>query len=239
MNSNGRILELILEHIKQILEKMLQEERKIYLEAHPETKGNGYYPRDLKLPCGQLRDIRVPRSRDGGFKSQLLGERRRYIPETEELIRAMIMAGVSTRKMGEVFKRLYGMGFSPTTLSRLSMIAEQEITAWRERVLKKRYAVIYLDAVFVSLKRDRVEKEAVYVALAIGEDGRREILGYWNSGWRGIGRELARDFAGFKAKGVESVEFIVSDGLAGLKEVIAEVFSHCPIPAVYHPHDAQ
>ena len=178
----------------------------------------------LTLPCGQLRDIHVPRSRDGGFKSQLFPQRRRSLTETEDLIRAMIMAGVSTRKMGEVFNRLFGMGLSHTTVSRLGAIAEQEITAWRERALQKRYGVIFLNVVFVSLKRDRVEKEAVYVALAIGEDGRREILGYWiprggesAENWREFLQDLRR-------KGLESAEFIVTDGLAGLKEVIADVF---------------
>ena len=75
MKDSDNILALLLEQVKQILEKMLQEERKIYLEHHPETKGNGYYVRDLQLPCGQLEGLRVPRSRDGGFKSELLPHR--------------------------------------------------------------------------------------------------------------------------------------------------------------------
>ncbi len=224
MKDNTSILELFFDQVKQILEKMLQEERQLYLESHPETKGNGYYSRDLHLPCGELRAIRVPRSRDGGFKTRLLPERRRSIEETEALVRALIMAGVSTRKIGLVFKQLYGMNLSATTASRLSQIAEQEITAWRQRPLEKQYAVIFLDALFVPLKRDRVEKEAVYVALAIREDGRREILGYWLPGgvesaenWREILQEL-------RERGVERAEFIVADGLSGLKKVISELF---------------
>ncbi len=224
MKDDAKILEFVLQQVKQILEKMLQEERQIYLEEHPETKGNGYYDRDLQLPFGQLEDLRVPRSRDGGFKSQLLPHRRRSVEETQELVRALLMAGVSTRKIGEVLKQLYGMQLSHTTASRLARVAQEEITAWRERPLCRRYAVIQLDAVFVPLKRDRVEKEAVYVALATQEEGHRQILGYWLPGgsesaenWREILQEL-------RQRGVEEVEFIVADGLAGLKEVIAEVF---------------
>lgn len=224
MKESINVLTLLLQEVKQILEKMLQEERLIYLEHHPETKGNGYYVRDLQLPCGELEDLRVPRSRDGGFKSQLLPHRRRSVEETQELVRALLLAGVSTRKIGEVLKQLYGMQLSPTTASRLAQIAQEEITAWRERPLSGRYAVIQLDAVFVPLRRDRVGKEAVYVALAIQEDGQRQILGYWLPGgsesaenWREILQEL-------RQRGVEEVEFIVSDGLSGLKEVIAEVF---------------
>ncbi len=35
MKDSDNILALLLEQVKQILEKMLQEERKIYLEQHP------------------------------------------------------------------------------------------------------------------------------------------------------------------------------------------------------------
>ena len=42
MKDDAKILEFVLQQVKQILEKMLQEERQIYLEEHPETKGNGY-----------------------------------------------------------------------------------------------------------------------------------------------------------------------------------------------------
>ncbi len=194
------------------------------MQEHPETKGNGYYDRDLQLPFGELEDLPVPRSQDGGFKSELLPHRRRSVEETQELVRALLIAGVSTRKIGEVLKQLYGMQLSHTTASRLARVAQEEITAWRERPLCRRYGVIQLDAVFVPLKRDRVEKEAVYVALATQEDGHRQILGYWLPGgsesaenWREILQEL-------RQRGVEDVECIVTDGLAGLKEVIAEVF---------------
>ena len=134
------------------------------MEEHPETKCNGYYNRDLQLPFGQLEDLRVLQSRDGGFKSQLLPHHRRSVEETQELIRALLMAGVPTRKIGEALKQLYGMQLSHTTASRLARVAQAEITAWRE-----------------------------------------------------ILQELQQ-------QGVEDVEFIVADGLAGLKKVIAKVF---------------
>jgi len=85
---------------------MLQEERQIYREKNGNQR-EWFYERDLLLPCGQLRNIQVPRSRDGGLKSPLLPQRRRSVPETELLIRAMILAGVSTRKTVEVFKKLW------------------------------------------------------------------------------------------------------------------------------------
>jgi hypothetical protein len=32
---------------KQLLERLMKEEREIYLEENPHTKGNGYYERNL------------------------------------------------------------------------------------------------------------------------------------------------------------------------------------------------
>ena len=69
-------------------------------------------------------------------------------------------------------------------------VAQKEIGALLERRLSRRYAVIQLDAVYFPLKHDRVEKEAVYVTLAIQEDGHRQILGYWLPG----GNEAAENF---------------------------------------------
>ena len=132
MKESINVLTLLLQKIKQILEKML-EERKIYLKHHPETKGNAYYVWSPQLPYRKIADIRVPWSRDGGFKSQLLLHRRCSVEETQELVRALLLVGVPTRKIGEVLKKLYGMQLSPTTASCLAQIAQQEITAWRER----------------------------------------------------------------------------------------------------------
>jgi len=101
MKDDANILELMFGQVKQILVKMLQEERQIYLEEHPETKGNGYYDRDLQLPFGALEDLRVPRSRDGGFKSQLLPHRRCSVEETHECIRAMLVAGCRPARLGK------------------------------------------------------------------------------------------------------------------------------------------
>ena len=57
---------LIKEAIKNVIEQLALEERSIYLEEHPETKGNGYYTRDLLTKYGSIEDLRVPRTRDGG-----------------------------------------------------------------------------------------------------------------------------------------------------------------------------
>ena len=80
MNPTKEILSHILEAIKATLEEMIKEERKAYLEENTQTKANGYYTRDLRTPIGKLKELRVARTRDGGFNTKLLLYRKSHMP---------------------------------------------------------------------------------------------------------------------------------------------------------------
>jgi putative transposase len=48
------------------------------------------------------------------------------------------------------------------------------------------YAIVYLDALFVKMRHEgRVENRAVYVAIGIALDGRKEVLGFWTGDMEG------------------------------------------------------
>ena len=66
---NKEIISLLREIIKKALEEMMIEEREEYLRNHRETKGNGYYTRDLMTGVVSIDALRVPRTRDGNFRS--------------------------------------------------------------------------------------------------------------------------------------------------------------------------
>ncbi len=104
-------------------------------------------------------------------------------------------------------------------------IAIEDIEEWRNRKLNSEYAVLFLDATYFPIKRDSVEKEAIYIVSGILPDGYREILGYWipsgkerASVWSDILLELK------EKRGIEKVHFIVSDDLTGIDDVIREIF---------------
>lgn len=185
MKETASILALFKPIVKEILEKMLKEEREIYLEENPKTKGNGYYERDLKTALGELERLQIPRTRDNGYRSGFIPYRKHSTGDLDELIRAMLISGVSTRKIAEVLKQLYGVNMSHGNISRISQVGIEEIKKWRERRLREEYAVVFLDATVFPIKRDTVENESIYVALGITVEGYREILGYWlPGGWR-------------------------------------------------------
>ncbi|WP_458012092.1 transposase [Candidatus Solincola sp.] len=68
---------------KTVMERLMAEEREMYLEEHSEDKGNGFYERMLLTSLGLLPDLRVPRTRSGDFYPALLPGRRRASVDLE------------------------------------------------------------------------------------------------------------------------------------------------------------
>jgi len=210
--------------IKGLLERLMLEERKLYLQEHP-TKGNGYYTRDLLTLFGPIEDLKVPRVREGDFHPKLIPYRKRASMDLSEAILLLYASGVSTRGISRFIEAVYGAFYSPQSISRLTQVAAEEVKAWRERSLEGEYYAIYLDCTFLSVRRGKGAKEPVYLALGIRPDGRREVLGFWLFGaegesaqnWRQVVRELWE-------RGVRKVRLFISDDLPGIEEAVREVF---------------
>ena len=135
------------------MEEMIKEERRAYLEKNLETKANGYYLRSLNTPIGKLEGLRVARTRDGNFNSELLPYRKSYMPGFDKLIWALFYAGISTRKIAKVLEALYSMNISHAMASRLTEVARGEIEKWKIRSLASRYPVILVEGTYFPVRR--------------------------------------------------------------------------------------
>jgi putative transposase len=219
-----RFFEELKDLIRALMEKLMLEERELYLESHP-TKGNGYYTRDLLTQYGVLTDLRVPRVRQGDFHPKLIPYRRRISLELSEAILALYASGASTRDISRFLESVYGAFYSPQSISRLTQVVEEEVKEWKSRPLSQAYYAIYLDCTFLAVRRGKAAKEPVYVALGIRPDGRREVLGFWLFGaegesshnWKSILRELWD-------RGVREVKVFISDDLPGIEDAVREIF---------------
>ena len=213
------------EMVKEFIETLAVEERELYLEEHPETKANGFYTRRLATKYGEIENLKVPRVRDGSFKPRILPEKRKAFFDLGEVVILMFASGASIRDVAKFLEMVYGIYYSPSSLSRLTEIAVEKIEAWRKRKLSEDYFAIYLDATYLSVRRGEVEKEPVYVALGLKSNGTREVLGFWLSGAEGesslIWKEILREL---KERGLKSVELFVADGLSGLREAVKMEF---------------
>jgi len=93
-----------------------------------------------------------------------------------------------------------------------------------EPALEAIYGIVYLDALYVKMRHEgRVENRAVYVAIGVDLDGRKDVLGLWTSGsegakfWLGVLTEL-------KNRGVKDILIACIDGLKGFPQAIETVF---------------
>ena len=132
------------------------------------------------------------------------------------------------RQVGKIMKNLLGDQYSAGTISKITSAVMGDVEKWQKRPLNTQYCAIYLDALFVKLSRDVVDKEAIYIAMGITPHGNREILGFYvggretSNGWRRI-------LMNFYGRGGREELLGIFDGLTGLEEAFREAFPRADV----------
>jgi putative transposase len=183
---------------------------------------SGYYGRSLITRVGTL-ELRVPQDRMGRFSTELFARYQRSEKALVGTLAEMYVQGVSTRKVKAVTEALCGHSFSASSVSAINKSLDDGLKAFAERRLDERYPYLILDARYEKVREAGViVSQAVLVAVAVDEDGRRQILAIElaNRESRSSWREF---LCGLKARGLAGVEFVVSDNHEGLKAAIREV----------------
>ena len=214
------------------LEQMLEAELTAQLgydkyEAKGRKSGNsrnGHYKRKLKTSQGET-EIAVPRDVNGEYSPQLLHKYATSSNELEDKIVALYARGLSVRDIQDNLKELYGMEVSAQTISTITDKVWELVEAWQNRPLASVYAIVYLDALYMKLRREgRIENVAVYVVLGIDLEGHRDVLGHWI----GDGAEGAKFWLGvlseLKARGVQDMLIACMDGLTGFADAVRSIF---------------
>lgn len=213
------------ETIENMLEAELTEELGYErYEAEGRNSGNnrnGHYKRKMRTSGGDT-EIRVPRDRNGEFDSALL---KKNSNEIEQKIIWMYAKGNSVRDIQDMLEELYGISVSPETISKITDKVWAMVEEWQNRVLSPIYAMVYLDAMHIKLKRDgKVENVAVYNVLGIDLEGKREILGHWiGEGGEGANYWLSV-ITDLQGRGVEDIFIASVDGLHGFSDAIHAIF---------------
>lgn len=96
----------------------------------------------------------------------------------ENFVIHMYQKGLTTSEIANTLEKMYGHHYSKQTISNMTKIVTENVIAFHERPLSKRYVCIYLDATYIALKRDTVQKEAVYIEIGVLEDGTKEVVSY-------------------------------------------------------------
>ncbi|MDP7978755.1 IS256 family transposase [Bacillus sp. WLY-B-L8] len=222
-----QIENMVKDFVQEKLEMILREEIQNFLKVEQkdvQNSRNGYYNRILDTKFGRMEDLTVPRDRNGDFQTSLFQPYQRRDGWLEEAILSLYQSGVSTRQVGKFVERLLdGNAYSATTVSNITEKIREDIESWQSRALGSDYLAVYLDCLFFSVRRDTVEKEAIYIVLGITLEGKREILGFYvggresSSGWKEILEDLYE-------RGVKNVLLGIFDGLSGLETAFLSVY---------------
>lgn len=208
------------ELLKATFKFIMQAEQEEYVRETGDYR-NGYRPRKI-TGYGRIFELQVPRVRQGTFRPMLLGVLKSEEEECRKLAFALYSEGLTTSQVGRIYERIYGRCYSTSQVSRMFEFARGEAQAWQNRPLEEYYPILYIDATFVMTRRGgECGKEAFYTILAVRADGSREVLAIVNSPtesatfWHEI-------FHGLKRRGMRRTTLVVSDGLKGIEDTIAE-----------------
>lgn len=183
---------------------------------------NGYYERSLHTIFGNI-TIKIPRDRLGQFQNKLLTPYNRNFGNLEEMIIQLYQKGITTREIADIIEKMYGCYYSPQTISNMTKVVAEEVDAFHNRSLPSQFAVVYLDATFITVKRGTAQKEALHVLIGITPLGEKHIIDYGiypNESTLAY-KELL-DHA--KQRGLEDILLFVGDGFQGLQQACQEIY---------------
>ena len=219
----GSVEETLNELLEAEAEKLTQAAR---YERNEQRQGyrSGHYSRNLTTTAGDV-TLKVPKLKGISFETAIIERYRRRESSVEEALIEMYLAGVSVRRVEDITEALWGSKVSPSTISELNKKAYVHINEWRNRPLQGgRYPYVYVDGIY--LRRNwggEFENVAILVAIAVNEDGYREVLGA-AEGMKEDKASWVSFFQWLRGRGLDGVKLIVGDKCLGMLEAVGEVF---------------
>ena len=227
----GQIKELVRGSVEEALNELLEKEAESLTQAARYERSearqgyrSGHYDRSLTTTSGDV-TLHIPRLKGVSFETAIIERYRRRESSVEEALIKMYLAGVSVRRVEDITEALWGSKVSPATISELNKKAYLHIEDWRNRPLQGGcYPYVYVDGIY--LRRNwggEYENVSVLVAIAVNEDGFREVLGA-AEGMKEDKASWVSFFQWLRGRGLDGVKLIVGDKCKGMLEAVGEVF---------------
>ena len=195
-----------------------------YGERTPDrlTHRNGYRERSWETRAGTVA-LKIPKLRKGSYFPGFLEPRRMAEKALTAVIQEAYIQGVSTRSVDDLVQAMGMSGISKSQVSRLCGEIDDKIQSFLDRPLEGDWPYLWLDATYVKVRQaGRIVSVAVTVAVAVNDQGRREVLGM------AIGVSEAETFwteflRGLTRRGLRGVQLVISDDHKGLKAAATRI----------------
>ena len=222
------------EGLRLLVNEAMRVERHQVLQAQPYERtdtrqgyANGYKPKTLTSRVGPI-TFSVPQVRGGPeFYPSALEKGLRSEQALKLALAEMYVQGVSTRKVSAIVEELCGATVSSSQVSACAKLLDAQLQQWRERALGD-YPYLILDARYEKVRQNgQLLDCAVLIALGVGADGKRTLLGVSVAlseaevHWRAFLQNLL-------ARGLCGVRHITSDDHTGLQAARTAVLTAVP-----------
>ena len=216
--------------IKQLTEAALKAELEQHLasEQQPNRK-NGRSQKTIKALSGSF-ELETPRDRAGTFEPQLIKKNQSQLSdEIERKILSMFGLGMGYQDIRQHVAEMYGLEISNGTVSAVTDSLLPQLEQWQQRPLQSHYPIVWLDAVHYKVRVDgRYISQAIYTILALDVEGKKEILGLYQSENEGANHWLTV-LTDLQNRGVEDILIACIDGLKGFPEAISAIFPNTEV----------
>ena len=190
---------------------------------------NGYTTKTVITDDNDTIEVQVPRDRNSTFEPVIIPKHEKRTPLFNDQIISMYSFGMSTRDIQRHLQQVYGVEVSPETISNITESVMSDVREWQNRPLEKSYPILFLDALRVNSRQDGKNiNKALYVALAINWEGRKEVLGLWLADTEGA-KFWMSVLTDIKNRGVEDILIACMDGLTGFPDAVKAVFPNTHI----------
>jgi putative transposase len=189
-----------------------------------EAQRNGDRERDWDTRAGRIA-LEIPKLRKGSYLPSFL-EPRRTAEALVAVIQEAYIHGISTRAGDDLVKvkAMGAGGMSKSQVSRLCAEIDERVNAFLSRPLEGAWPYLWLDATYIKVRDGgRIVSRAVIVAVAVNEDGKREVLGVTTgpSEAEAFWTEFLRSLAD---RGLRGVKLVIADDHKGLRAAARRVF---------------
>ena len=215
----------------RLLNKVLEAEMDIHLgykknSNEGDNSGNSRngYSKKTVLTQDQEVELNIPRDRNSEFEPEIVPKYSKRLPLFNDQIISLYSRGMTVRDIQAHLNEIYGVEVSPELISKVTDAVHEDVRSWRTRPLDSIYPIVYLDALCIKSRQNgKNENKALYLALGINMEGRKEVLGFYlseNEGakfWLGVLTDL-------KDRGVQDIFIACMDGLTGFPDAVRAVY---------------